>query len=516
MASPYHQSLNLAKQDHSAIGRSGEAIGRMYAQMGDAIAKVGSAYFEEQGFKEKAKEWAGTQQGRAYLKNQGIDYDGDPAKSEKLIKGLIREQGGFKEFKKNLQEEQMLKTQQEVATQNAYFMEEKRSEQEAQKKHYNTVNKMIPNPSLDSHKKSLTESRNKLLKLGEDVTSGKISDKQYSSSSYFIGDEIKKTKKSMEGIDEQVPMYELDPDKFNEAYGETSDPYQQKYKMEHMMNLQKRADTKSSDSVEKATKLLAYNNLVDEEKAEQGFNNFVGGKPYVFDEADRNKQVLEFQSKNKLQFSKDQRESLAQSIRYINPKDLIAQKDSLYKRDELDGDDKVISSAQELTNLLQLENPIADTASIEKFARILQPQGMLTEDDITRVSGSKALYDRFERAYEEIKNGTLSDSAKKDLREASDELLTLASERKFAGVERMIGELSSSYDVAPEDIRKRFFSTDMDNVPKKALSRLNGESDEVQEVSINGKREQVKVVKTFPDGRKVVEINGEQKIIDPR
>jgi S-adenosylmethionine hydrolase len=56
----------------------------------------------------------------------------------------------------------------------------------------------------------------------------------------------------------------------------------------------------------------------------------------------------------------------------------------------------------------------------------------------------------------------------------------------------------------------------MDNVPKKALSRLNGESDEVQEVSINGKREQVKVVKTFPDGRKVVEINGEQKIIDPR
>ena len=110
MASPYFQSLNLAKQDHSAIGRSGEVVGRMYAQMGEAIAKVGSAYFERKGMEKKAQEMVKTPHGQQMLISGGMskeevtEMSEDPKKANKMMYDIINDSGGIKEFNDKMQD----------------------------------------------------------------------------------------------------------------------------------------------------------------------------------------------------------------------------------------------------------------------------------------------------------------------------------------------------------------------------------------------------------------------------
>lgn len=110
MASPYFQSLNLAKQDHSAIGRTGEVVGKMYAQMGEAIAKVGNAYFERKGMEKKAQEIVNTPQGQEMLISNGMskeevkEISEDPKKANKMMYDIIRDSGGVKEFNEKMQD----------------------------------------------------------------------------------------------------------------------------------------------------------------------------------------------------------------------------------------------------------------------------------------------------------------------------------------------------------------------------------------------------------------------------
>ena len=110
MASPYFQSLNLAKQDHSAIGRTGEVVGKMYAQMGEAIAKVGNAYFERKGMEKKAQEIVNTPHGQEMLISNGMskeevaEMSEDPKKANKMMYDIIRDSGGVKEFNEKMQD----------------------------------------------------------------------------------------------------------------------------------------------------------------------------------------------------------------------------------------------------------------------------------------------------------------------------------------------------------------------------------------------------------------------------
>ena len=110
MASPYFQSLNLAKQDHSAIGRTGEVVGKMYAQMGEAVAKVGSAYFERKGMEKKAQEIVKTPQGQEMLMSNGMskeevaEMSEDPKKANKMMYDIINDSGGIKEFNEKMQD----------------------------------------------------------------------------------------------------------------------------------------------------------------------------------------------------------------------------------------------------------------------------------------------------------------------------------------------------------------------------------------------------------------------------
>ena len=205
---------------------------------------------------------------------------------------------------------------------------------------------------------------------------------------------------------------------------------------------------------------------------------------------------------------------MAQSIRFIDPEDVSSSKKSIYDRHRVADQDSIIEASEDLNALLDSDNPIADVAAVEKFARILQPKGLLTEDDINRVGGSKAFDDRLERAYEELKSGKLSEQAREDLRTASELFMQRASERKYLNIEKTINEVSKKYDARPEDIRERFFSEDAMNIPAEQLKRIKGEGGgKMMKVKHQGKVVEGEVTFEFKDGKKLVRLpNGEERV----
>lgn len=120
MASPFYTPINVNQSDFSPITRGAESYGRSVgaglASIGEAVGKVASSYFEEKGFEEQASEFMLTPEGQEYLKRQNLSVEDKP-KALKLITGAIKSQGGFKAFKQSLMDEQEFQTQQKISRQ---------------------------------------------------------------------------------------------------------------------------------------------------------------------------------------------------------------------------------------------------------------------------------------------------------------------------------------------------------------------------------------------------------------
>jgi hypothetical protein len=518
MASPYFSSMNLPQQDFSVLQNAGRAWGEAYQQAGKAIGEIGSAYFKRRGMEKQASQFIKSKMGKEYLKGMGWDaesirkIDDDPKEAEKLAYDAIREAGGVENVEarmfRSMQEQRQAKLEQR---QNYLFQQQKLAQQ-GEIDHYNTMSQEVINPEYESIEKEISGLRSSMRDLAEATEDP--SSKEYSGKINSYLSDIKKKQDQLSEINKTMPMYELDPEKFNVAYGKTDNPYQMKHKMNTLQMLQKREDTLGDNNFDILKKKAETKNLLDQEKAEVGFNEFRDLDPYVFDEAERMRKVMDYGSKGGFQFSKDQREDMAKSIRLIDPEDVSSSKKSIFDRYKVGEQDSIIEASQDLNALLDSDNPIADVAAVEKFARILQPKGLLTEDDINRVGGSKAFDDRLERAYEELKSGKLSEQARKDLRTASGLFMQRASERKYLNIEKTINEVSKKYDARPEDIRERFFSEDAMNIPPDMLKRIKGEGGgKMMEVKHQGKMVEGEVIFEFKDGKKLVRLpNGEELV----
>jgi hypothetical protein len=516
--SPYFTKINTPVQDFSVLQNAGKAWGDAYGQFGEAIGKIGSAYFKRKGMEKQASQFIKSRQGKQYLKNMGWDdtsiakVDEDPKEAEKLAYDAIREAGGVENVEARMFRMAQEKRQQETENRQNYLFTQQKLAQQGEKDHYNTMSKQVMNPEYESIEQEISGLRSSMRDLAE--TTEDPSSKEYSGRINSYLGEIKKKQDQLGQINKTMPMYELNPEKFNVAYGRTDNPYQMKHKMNTLQMLQKREDSLGTNNFKYLKEKAEAKNLIDQENAEVGFNQFRDLDPYVFDESDKMRKVMDYGKKNEFQFSKDQREDMAKSIRFIDPEDISSSKKSIFERYKVGDQDSIIEASEDLNSLLDSDNPIADVAAVEKFARILQPKGLLTEDDINRVGGSKAFDDRLERAYEELKSGKLSEQAREDLRTASGLFMQRASERKYLNIEKTINEVSKKYDARPEDIRERFFSEDAMNIPQDQLSKIKGEGGgEKMEVNYQGRMIVGDVIFEFKDGKKLVRLpNGEELV----
>lgn len=533
--SPYFSKINVNKSDFSGIERAGQSWAKAYAQIGDAIGKVGSAYFKEKGFEKKAKDWVSTSMGKEYLKGAGVEIGDDPTDAEKFVKEMMKSAGGSKEFMSQIQTEMQITQAKEASERQNYLFEQQKAEVDGKLDHFNRMSGSVPNPKVEEYKNQMSDVRSDIAELNVQLEEGKITGEEYTKSFYDYGQNLSKLKKESSALKDVLPMSELDPERFADAYGPVSSPYQAMLKAGAMQKLQERKDKLQLESLDTSEKLLRIKNLQDEEKAAAMSTSFNPTNRIVFDKGDAMQQVQNFAKENKLQLKPEQMEKMAQQVTIVEPKEILSQKKTYEKENRITDADSIIESSEYLLDFLDTKNedgennPLTDTAAIEKLARMLQPTGLLTEEDITRVSGSSGLVDRFERAIQKAKDGTLDTSSRKDLREAASAFRQVASELKVKGTESAINEISNSF-MNPNDpaygefkksVRGRFFSEEYNNISKEFLPENQAKSiDEAQDgqnvrIMHEGVEKTVKLLRTLPDGKRVVLINGEKKIVDP-
>lgn len=542
MASPYFSKINLHQQDFSVLQNAGRAWGDAYQQAGKAIGEIGSAYFKRRGMEKQASQFIKSKMGKEYLKGMGWDaesirkIDDDPKEAEKLAYDAIREAGGVENVEARMFRSMQESRQAEAENRTNYLFQQQKQEVDAKLDHFNRMSGSVKNPKVQEYDKQISGVRNEISSLSEQLESGEISDDQYNKSFYDLGKNLSKLKKEKSALSAAIPMNELDPQKFAEAYGPVSSPYQAMLKAGTMKALQERKDKQQLQGLDTAEKMLRIKNLQDEEDAAAGMSSFDPTSRIVFDQGDAMQQVQDFAEANKLQLKPEQMEKMVQQVTVVSPKEIRAEKKSYEKDNRINDADTVIESSNYLLSFLDTKNdkgennPLSDTAAIEKLARMLQPTGILTEEDISRMSGSKGLVDRFERAVQKAKDGTLDDASRDDLRQAAQAFQKVAFEIKIKGTESAIDEISKSY-VNPNDayfgdfkkqVRDRFFSEEYNNIPEEFMPENQSKSIEQakdgQNVTIvhDGKPKVVKLLRTLPSGQRVVLVNGEKKIVDPQ
>ena len=532
--SPFFTPINVNRSDFSAIGRSSDTFVGAFQQAADAIGKIGSAYFEEKGFEQQAADFIKTDMGKEYLKARNVTLGDDPSEAEKLVKGMIKANGGFQNFQKQIQMEMQMEMQQQQEKRQNYLFAQQKQEINAKLDHFNRMSGAVKNPEVAKYDEKISGVRGEIASLTEQLESGEITGDQYEKSFYDLGKNLSTLKKEKSALSNMIPMNELDPDKFAAAYGPVNSPYQAMLKAGAMRQLQERKDKMQLQSMDTVEKALRIKNLRDEEEAAAGMSSFNPTSRIVFDQGDAMQQVQDFAEDKKLQLKPEQMEKMAQQITVVSPKDIRSEKKTYEKDNRINDADTVIESSNYLLNFLDTKNdkgennPLTDTAAIEKLARMLQPTGILTEDDINRVSGSAGLVDRVHRAVQKATDGTLDKASRNDLRDAAEAFQKVAYELKVKGTESAINEISRSY-VNPNDpyhgafkkqIRDRFFSEEYNNIPEEFLpenaNRSVAQAKDGQNIKImyQGKETVVKLDRTLPSGKRVVIINGEKKIID--
>ena len=536
MASPYHYKMNIAQADYSPIVEAGRAWNDAFKEAGEAFGKIGSAYFEEKAFEQQVSDFMKTKSGKRQLEQYGVKIDEEkPEEALKHVKGVIKSKGGFQEFRAAMMQEIQEKRNAKQARQQNYLFQEQQEKIKAEKDHAMRMNGSVPNEKATYLDNRMSEIREIRSSLGTEMENGTIDPDEYNRSFYDLGKEMTRLQKERSNTPDSTPMLELDPAKFSDAYGEVTSPYQAMLKNKAVAELQTRKDTLLNKTNKTAAEALQLKNLQDEERAAALAPTFRPTQKVILDEGVAMQEIAAFAEQNELQLSGEQMDRLKQQYTIAPVKDIRSEKRYYEKENRINDADSVIESSNYLLDFLDTKNdqgepnPLTDTAAIEKLARMLQPTGILTEDDINRVSGSAGLVDRFHRAVQKATDGTLDEASRKDLRDAADAFRIVASELKVKGTESAISEIANSY-VDPSDpyngafkkqVRDRFFSEEYNNIDPKFLPgnqpKSPKEASEGQRVQVmdDGKPTTGKLIRTLPNGQQVFLINGKMKTIDP-
>lgn len=180
--------------------------------------------------------------------------------------------------------------------------------------------------------------------------------------------------------------------------------------------------------------------------------NFNNGKRYFIGDIEANRALNNIPGIDLL--PADVRERLISRLPIVDPealrKEASAQIDDLGLSDSV----SVLRAAKDLRKFLEAGNPLSDQIAKEKLARMVQPTGILTEDDLGRVGGSPGLADRISSAVERVVSGTADEQTKKYLRDTTDVFVRRAAENLQAKGGDIAKYLSGAFGIDEEDAIK--------------------------------------------------------------
>lgn len=220
----------------------------------------------------------------------------------------------------------------------------------------------------------------------------------------------------------------------------------------------------------------------DKRLAELGdqFSSRLGSiSPYYFSESDAVNDIRQQAIRFGIDLDKDQIDLALKSQRIVDTKDLRAEALKQIKATRIDESVSILEAGEQMENFLSDGSALSATIAKEKLARMIQPDGILTEDDLNRVGGSKGLTDRIARKIQEILDGTADEKTVDDLRSAAN--IFKASARKKINVEhpQIIKYLSETFEISPQDTVRR---TALDRY-KKHMPKVSQSSGDISPTS---------------------------------
>ena len=213
--------------------------------------------------------------------------------------------------------------------------------------------------------------------------------------------------------------------------------------------------------------VLASSRFMNLQKAEQAvakentgklgdqFSSRVGAlQPYYFSESDATNAVSNEATKLGINLNKDQ---LAQSVskqKIIPTKDLRSAADTRFSKLNLDEPRTILEAADDLESFLNEGGVLSGKVAKEKLARMVQPAGILTEDDLRRMGTSSAFMDSLNTLLEEKKTGKIDKTLEGYLRNTTKVFRQRAQQVLKEKTDYTVNSLANNFEITPEEVRK--------------------------------------------------------------
>lgn len=470
MASPYYTKMNLHQQDFSVLQNAGKAWADAYREAGEALGKIGSAYFQEKAFENKTKEWLKTDMGKKYLEGTGINSD-DPKEAEKHVKGMIKAAGGFKEFTAQIQTEMQMKRADALEQRQNYLFQRQKQKDEGTDAFYKIMGSETSHPDYVKTEDEISGLREQLKEASKIYESDPTEENRNKISLYF--DKIGEKADALNKIPKTIPMYQASSKDFQRSFPASDNPYTNMLASQHIQKLRENEQKLGNPSQIKTQ--LENMEMLNDQNAERFIGSDQLDTTPVLGKDDAIRRINKQARDQGLRLDDDQIEQALSAIPVVTDEYVTKTKADFYKKSGLDEDRIAIESGNNVLNLLQSgeSNPVKETTAIVAYAKILQPTGILTDPDIDRASGDPSLMGKFEQALQTAKEGTLTESNKQILIQATkvfQKILSKNAYDKIGEAQLAIGNRYEGLDMSK--LRKRHFETDYSMIPKRILQGI--------------------------------------------
>jgi len=171
----------------------------------------------------------------------------------------------------------------------------------------------------------------------------------------------------------------------------------------------------------------------------------------------------------------------------------------------------ILEAAGDLTAFLDEGGPLSGQAAKEKLARMLQPTGILTEDDLQRVGGSAGLSDRIDAALSKVGSGTLDAKTEQYLRDTANVMRERAASLLRAKEGQATSFLSDSFGITQDEARQYTqFGQVLSNIPSGMDGSTAPPTNQIGTKRLvfnpfTGNQESLTIIAEKPDGTLIIE-----------
>ena len=458
----------IARMDMQSATAPGRAYGKMFESLGESAGQAIETFS-----KNKQRSEALDGQIGAILMNmspeQRDQLENNPIGKtlEKFVKQDLS-LSGKESLLGGLLVDQKMDAQKRQRDQQDYLWEKQKATDDATKRFIERSMGMIPNPEVEKIDAKIAQEQQGLNRvMTTPPTIGK-SGIPGPSQDHLVGafeQRIKNLKESKGEYDSQIPMLNADASTFYRNYGTPLSSEEAMIVRNELIRRETRGDSLAGKSFDSLSKRLQVEDTLASREGDQFVADYSPPK-YYFNRSEASGSILADARAKGITLDKEQLEMAMSVVTVVDTKDLRAQAEKQFREKKVTETISILNAANDLEAFIEEGGPLSAQVAKEKLARMVQPTGILTEDDLSRMGQSKGMVDRIFTKLEELKTGELDEDLKRYLLETTAVFRDLASKELTKRTDQSLDYLSKTFKITPDEARQYTqFGQVLENLP---------------------------------------------------